>query len=203
MDNFGILLLHVLNKSIKQFKNMITNNAANEWPVCVLDEKDSLVITAAPGSSENDFDFYVGDWIVKNKKLKTRLNNCSEWIEFETTVNMYKTLNGLGNIDHNYTTINGKPFEGMSLRFFNPQTKLWSIHWADTDTLSLDRPTVGSFDGDFGHFFTQDVLNGQEIIVVYRWDKQDKNQPVWSQAFSGNRGKTWEWNWYMYFTKRS
>jgi hypothetical protein len=114
---------------------------------------------------------------------------------------MYKVLNGMGNIDNIYTTLNGNPFEGMSIRFFNPETRLWSIHWADTSTLKLDKPTVGSFDNGFGHFFSQDTLNGKKIIVVYRWDIRDKEKPVWSQAFSDNNGKNWEWNWYMYFTK--
>lgn len=182
---------------------MSKDNEAIQIPALQFNGNGGLVIQASPTSSPNDFDFFVGRWTVRNKKLKTRLNHCNDWIEFETDVHLYKILNGMGNIDHNYTTINGEPFEGMSIRFFNPATKLWSIHWADTNTLSLDKPTVGSFNGDLGHFFTLDQLNGQEIVVVYRWDIRNRQQPVWSQAFSGDHGKTWEWNWYMYFTKKS
>jgi hypothetical protein len=31
--------------------------------------------------------------------------------------------------------------------------------------------------------------------VVFRWDFRDREHLVWSQAFSPDRGETWEWNW--------
>jgi hypothetical protein len=170
-------------------------------PSIQFDEQDNLILTASATSSKDDFDFYVGNWKLQNKKLKTRFNNCNEWIEFTTTTNMFKTLNGYGNIDTNFTSIDGVPFEGLSIRFFNPSTRLWSIHWADTNTLALDKPTVGSFDNEFGHFFTKDVIEGRDVIVVYRWDIRDPLKPIWSQAFSPDKGRSWEWNWYMYFEK--
>ena len=37
---------------------------------------------------------------------------------------------------------------------------------------------------------------GKPIIMMFRWDARDKERPVWSQAFSPDNGKTWEWNWY-------
>jgi hypothetical protein len=180
---------------------MVTDNNEIEIPKIAFDESGNLEIVASSASARHDFDFYVGNWKLHNKKLKSRLDNCNEWIAFDATVKMYKVLNGLGNIDNIYTTLNGNPFEGMSVRFFNPETKLWSIHWADTNSLKLDKPTVGSFDGDFGHFYTLDKIEGKNILVVYRWDIRNKEKPIWSQAFSADNGKTWEWNWYMYFTR--
>jgi len=61
----------------------------------------------------------------------------------------------------------------------------------------------GSFDGNMGTFYCMDVLNGKEILVKFQWDKNDPSMPVWSQAFSPDYGKTWEWNWYMTFTRQS
>ena len=43
-------------------------------------------------------------------------------------------------------------------------------------------------------FFGKDTYNGKKIIVVFRWDVRNSNLPVWSQAFSLDNGKTWEWN---------
>ena len=174
-----------------------------EIPPLKFDEQGNIVLTASPSSSKDDFDFYVGNWNVQNRKLKSRLNNCTEWDEFPTTVKMFKTLNGFGNIDNIYASFDGVPFEGLSVRFFSPETKLWSIHWADTNTLALDKPTVGSFGKDFGFFFSKDKIDGQTVVIVYRWDIRDKSKPVWSQAFSADNGASWEWNWFMYFTKIS
>ena len=172
-----------------------------EIPKISSDKNGDLLITASPKSSKHDFDFYQGKWKLHNKKLKTRLNNCTEWIKFESTQEMYIVLNGIGNIDNYLATFDGVPFEGMSVRLFNPKTKLWSIYWADSNEGVLHPAVVGSFENNVGHFFAKDTFNNQRIVVVFRWDARDKENPIWSQAFSADNGKTWEWNWYMYFSK--
>ena len=72
-------------------------------------------------SSHDDFNFLEGKWKVHNRKLKTRLNNCTEWIEFESELHMRKTLNGFGNVENYYATFDGQAFEGMAIRLFDPQ----------------------------------------------------------------------------------
>ncbi len=166
-----------------------------------IDPNGEIVITPSDASSHNDFDFYVGQWHIVNRKLKTRLNGCSEWIEFEAQQEMRTMLNGYGNIDNFKTTVNGQSFEGMTLRLFDPATRLWSIYWADSNKGVLDPPVLGSFDHHIGEFYGKDIFNGIAIVVKFKWDKTDPLRPVWSQAFSGDQGKTWEWNWYMYMTK--
>jgi hypothetical protein len=107
---------------------------------------------------------------------------------------MHQILNGLGNIDKYTDHASGKPYEGVALRLFNRATRLWSIYWADSNAGSLDPPVVGSFEGKIGHFFARDTYHGRPIIVVFRWDVRNPSLPVWSQAFSTDEGKTWEWN---------
>ena len=160
-----------------------------------------LNTTPSPTSSKNDFDFYVGKWNVRNRKLKTRLNNCTEWIEFEARQEMSKILNGTGNIDFFHTGSGEDVFEGMTLRLFNPKTSLWSIYWADSNKGVLDIPVTGSFENGIGRFYSKDVFNGKDILVVFVWDATNLDEPVWSQAFSDDNGKTWEWNWYMYMSR--
>jgi hypothetical protein len=179
----------------------MANNDTLEIPKLRFDTDGELILTASTSSSKNDFDFFEGKWQLRNKKLKSRLNQCREWMEFESTQEMYRVLNGMGNIDNFLAEFNGEPFEGMSLRLFNSKTRLWSIYWADSSEGKLDPPVVGSFKNNIGHFFTRDRFNGKEIVVVFRWDARDKNNPVWSQAFSDDKGETWEWNWYMYMSK--
>jgi hypothetical protein len=161
----------------------------------------NLQIVATKSSSEKDFDFLIGKWKVHNRKLKSRLSGCSEWTEFEAQVDCRKTLNGYGNIDSFQTTIDRMPFEGMSLRLFSRKTRLWSIYWANSETVELDRPQVGSFDNRIGSFYARDTYEQKDIIVQFRWDASNPNTPVWSQAFSPDNGQTWEWNWYMTFQR--
>jgi hypothetical protein len=180
--------------------NMEENNTL-ALPKINFDTSGELLITASATSSKDDFDFLQGKWEIRNRKLKSRLNDCNEWLEFGARQEMHKALNGIGNIDRFFANFNGDPFEGLTIRLFNPNTKLWSIYWADSNEGKLDPPVVGSFENKVGHFFTKDTFNAKNILVVFRWDVQDKNNPIWSQAFSADDGKTWEWNWYMYISK--
>jgi hypothetical protein len=165
------------------------------------DTEGALLTAPSVTSSQHDFDFLEGKWDVYNRKLKTRLNGCNEWEEFVATQELRIILQGLGNTDQFITTINGKIFEGITLRLFNPVTRLWSIYWADSNMAVLDKPVVGSFHQGMGHFFTDDYFNGRKIKVWFQWDATDPEKPIWSQAFSADSGDTWEWNWYMYFSK--
>jgi hypothetical protein len=167
----------------------------------LLTTSGELNILPSPTSSRDDFDFYIGKWNIRNRKLKTRLNGCTEWFEFDARQEMSKILNGAGNIDFFHTSPDGKPFEGMTLRLFDPVTRLWSIYWADSNVVVLDTPVKGSFENGIGRFYARDVFNGKEILVVFNWDARIPDAPVWSQAFSADKGQTWEWNWYMYMRK--
>lgn len=157
-----------------------------------------LVIKASSTSSNEDFDFLAGNWTMDNKRLKTRLNNSTEWIEYKSTSeNLGSILNGIGNLDFyrtDFNQVNNTKYEGLTLRLFNPTTRLWSLYWVDSNIGVLDPPVVGSFEGDVGTFYCKDTFQGKPIIVMFLWDKTDPNHPLWAQAFSEDNGKTWEMN---------
>ena len=156
----------------------------------------NLEIYASKTSSLHDFEFLTGKWTMEHQRLKKRLVGSTEWESFQSEDENFGTmLNGLGNTDIYRATLDGKPFEGFTLRLFNPETKLWSLYWAPSTTGVLDPPVVGSFEGNIGHFYCTDLYEGKRVIVMFRWDKTDKEHPVWSQAFSTDNGATWEWNW--------
>jgi hypothetical protein len=167
----------------------------------ILNENNELQITASKSSSHNDFDFLAGKWKLHNRKLKTRLNHCDEWIEFEAAQECYPVLGGFGNVDHFKAQFDGVPFEGLTVRLFNPATRLWSIYWADNKVVVLDVPVFGSFENKIGKFYAKDIFEGQEILVLFHWDAREADNVIWSQAFSTDRGNTWEWNWYMYMSR--
>lgn len=163
-------------------------------PPLHFDSAGALSISPSATSSRHDFDYLVGTWNLRNRKLKSRLTGSAEWIDFESRVEMHQILDGLGNIDKYTDQSTGKPYEGVALRLFDPATRLWSIYWADSNSGKLDPPVVGSFENKVGHFFARDTYKGKDIIVVFRWDVRNPQFPIWSQAFSTDEGKTWEWN---------
>lgn len=193
----GFLLLAAvpaLAESASELDRELTPDDALPIPQLQFDSAGRLVIEASATSSKHDFDYLVGNWKLRNRKLKSRLTRSTEWVSSESKVQMHQILDGLGNIDKYMDTASGKPYEGVALRLFNTRTKLWSIYWADSESGALDPPVVGSFASKVGHFFARDIYKGQHIIVVFRWDVRNPQRPIWSQAFSTDEGKTWEWN---------
>lgn len=163
-----------------------------------IDDHGELIITPSANSSKNDFDFLTGKWTMDNKRLKCRLKNCIEWVEYKSSdENLGPILNGIGNIDFyrtSYNQVSNTPYEGVTLRLFNPKTRLWSLYWVDSNLGTMDPPVVGSFDGNIGTFYCKDTFEGKPILVMFKWDKTDPDNPVWSQAFSPDNGRTWEMN---------
>jgi hypothetical protein len=148
----------------------------------------------------HDFDFFMGRWNVHNRRLRERLKGSREWIEFEATCVARPLLSGLGNEDE-FRTDYWPGFLGMSFRFFDPQTKKWSIYWSDNRRGGMEPPVVGSFSGDVGIFEGPDTFEGRPILVRYTWSRVTTPSPRWEQAFSEDGGKTWETNWVNDFTR--
>lgn len=162
----------------------------------------ALEIVPSKGSSEKDFDYFHGRWKVHNRKLRSRLTGCDEWSEYESEFECRPILRGFGNVGTFTANLESGPFEAFTLRLFNPETRLWSLCWAYSNAPILDIPQIGTFDGDIGTFLARNFWEETPVIVKFNWDKSDVDRPVWSQAFSTDEGKTWEWNWYMHFRRQ-
>lgn len=93
-------------------------------------------------------------------------------------------------------------FRAVALRSYNTEHGTWSIWCLDGRFPdALDVPVVGCFTKGVGVFFADDVLNGVNIKVRFKWISLDLNKPIWEQAFSKDDGQTWETNWVMEFSK--
>ena len=64
-----------------------------------------MSITASSESSARDFDFWVGTWRGRNRRLRERLAGCDEWDEFEGTCFARPILDGLGNMEESARTM--------------------------------------------------------------------------------------------------
>jgi hypothetical protein len=194
-----ILLLAICHVGTAQ-QTVLTTDPTLAIPKLNFDEKGELKITASATSSPNDFDFLVGKWKMHNRRLNKRLEGNNEWTEFDSYDENSKILSDTADVDTYSTTempgMEGKRFEGLTLRLFNLKNRLWSLYWVASNVGALDPPVVGSFENGVGHFFAKDTFKGKPIIMMFRWDARNKDRPVWSQAFSPDDGKTWEWNWY-------
>jgi hypothetical protein len=151
-------------------------------------------------NAPKDFDFIIGDWLVKHKRLNARLAGCTEWTEFEGRTSTMKILGGFGNLEDNLLHFPEGAFRAAAMRSYCPTSGTWSIWWLDgRNPTALDTPVVGKFADHVGLFFADDVLDGQPIKVRFIWTARPGAHPRWEQAFSSDQGKTWETNWEMEF----
>ena len=77
----------------------LTPDSSIAIPPLQFDSSGALVIRASSTSSQLDFDYLVGTWKLRNRKLTSRLTHSTEWVSFESRLQMYQILNGLRNID--------------------------------------------------------------------------------------------------------
>jgi len=157
------------------------------------------VTTTARATHAHDFDFYVGEWRIHNRRLRKALAGSTEWYEFEAVSRAKTVLGGIGNFDEFEAPSEG--IVGLTLRLYDPRRDEWSLYWAGARGGPLEPPQVGRIDGDRGEFYGDDVYDGKPIRVVYVWSGITPSSARWEQAFSVDGGETWETNWVMESTR--
>ncbi|MBS0285599.1 MAG: DUF1579 domain-containing protein [Proteobacteria bacterium] len=149
----------------------------------------------------HDFDFLIGNWDVRHRKLRKRLARDTRWDEFGGTMRARPLLAGHGNFDENVIDLPDGSYHACTLRLHDPATGRWTIHWIDGRDPKLDPPMTGSFAGGNGTFHGDDNFEGRPIRVRFLWTPPGDAGPRWEQAFSDDGGANWETNWIMDFVK--
>jgi hypothetical protein len=150
--------------------------------------------------TNTEFDFLIGEWTSRQRRLTRILDNCDEWYEFDATLSCWTYLDGEGTFD--VLRAPERDIEGLTLRLYSPTEKVWRIWWASrVSDGKLDVPVVGRFDGPVGTFECDDTWAGAPIRVRYTWSEVDTPTPRWAQAFSPDDGQTWETNWTSTFSR--
>jgi hypothetical protein len=149
-----------------------------------------------------DFDFMIGRWSVRHRRLNERLCGCTDWTVFEGLSSTTKILGGFGNVEDNMLCFPAGDVKAAAFRSFDVESKTWAIWWLDGRAPhTLDVPVVGKFSGKTGLFFAEDKIDGKPIKVRFTWQVNPGSNPVWEQAFSNDSGASWETNWIMEFER--
>ena len=151
--------------------------------------------TGSQRDGQRDFDFEIGSWKTELKRLVNPLSGSSKWVEYQGTTVVRKVWEGRANlVELNVSGPAGK-IEGLSLRLYNPQSRQWSLNFANSASGTLSVPTMGSFKNGRGEFYSQETLNGKAILVRFVISDITPDSCRFEQAFSEDGGKTWEVNW--------
>ncbi|HEX8556547.1 MAG TPA: hypothetical protein VF668_00365 [Pyrinomonadaceae bacterium] len=150
----------------------------------------------AERDGQHDFDWEIGAWKTHLRRLRNPLSGSTTWVEYEGTSVVRKVWNGRANLVELVADGPDGHFEGLSLRLYNPQSRQWSLNFANASAGVMTTPTIGEFRNGRGEFYGQDTLaNGRAILVRFIVSDVTPNSARFEQAFSGDGGKTWEVNW--------
>jgi len=148
------------------------------------------------GKGVGDFDFLAGNWHIRHKRLKDDV-----WQHFESSANVHSVLSGMGSIEE-LRNADGSDM-GMAVRIWLPESEKWADHWTSASNGVVNTPQFGSFiDGD-GVFVSEHEVD--HIKWQYRgvWDRITSDSCRWHQSASKDGGNSWEWNWWMEWTRQS
>ncbi|HJQ32518.1 MAG TPA: hypothetical protein VJ866_10070 [Pyrinomonadaceae bacterium] len=150
----------------------------------------------AERDGQHDFDWEIGTWKTHLRRLRNPLSGSNTWVEYEGTSVVRKVWDGRANLVELVADGAAGHFEGLSLRLYNPQSRQWSLNFANVKGGVMTTPTVGEFRNGRGEFYGPDTLaNGRAILVRFIISDITPDSARFEQAFSDDGGKTWEVNW--------
>lgn len=149
------------------------------------------------GKGVGDFDFLAGEWKIRHLRLKDGTKD--EWQRFDSGATVHRVLNGMGSIEE-LRKADGSDM-GMGVRVWLPQEKKWADHWTSAGNGIVNPPQKGEFIDGEGVFISEEEVEGVKWLYRGVWDRITPTGCRWHQSASSDDGKSWEWNWWMEWTR--
>jgi hypothetical protein len=181
----ALAMFELLNSSSSTFASEASNPSGNVG--------SSRASVSRDGS--HDFDFHVGVWKTRLKRLLHPLTGSTTWVEYTGTTAVRKVWDGRANLVELEVDGPKGHIEALSLRLYNPESRQWSLNFSNSTVGTLGTPTVGEFKNGRGEFFDQETLGPRTILVRFMISDITPTSSHFEQAFSDDGGKTWETNW--------
>lgn len=144
---------------------------------------------------QHDFEFEIGSWETRLKRLAEPLSGSQRWIEYQGTSIVSEVLGGRANLVELQVEGADGRIDGASLRLYDPQARQWSLNYASVRNGRLTQPLYGGFRDGRGEFHGLDDVGGRTILVRFLILPQDAGTVRFEQAFSEDGGRSWETNW--------
>ena len=172
---------------------LVPTPASAAAPVPIVKPNYPAAPTARDGS--HDFDFEFGTWRTHYRLLRHRLAGDHEWYDCYGTSVVRPFWGGAGNLEDGDLKCPKRYVGGMTLRMYDAHTKQWTLWWGTRELAVSPPPQIGHFNAaGRGDFYSYDSWQNKPEITRFRWTHVNGN-PRFEQAFSTDKGKTWETNW--------
>jgi hypothetical protein len=162
-------------------------------------EKPVLGTGKLTGKGPGDFDFLTGEWRIKLRNFDTSGPGGKK--ERDASATIYRVMNGMGSIEE---LRNGDgSMWGMGVRVWHNEEKKWADHWTSAQDGVVNPPQLGQFIDGAGVFLLDDTDEGKPIKIKAVWDQITPQSCRWYQIISRDQGTTWEYGYYMDWTRVS
>jgi hypothetical protein len=163
-----------------------------------------LVLEAATErDGQRDFDFELGSWKTHIRRLLRPLTGSDSWVELDGISTVRKVWDGRANLGELEVSNATTHLEGLSLRVYSPESRQWSIYWANSSDGRLGPAMTGQFRNGRGEFYDQELFQGSAIYVRFVFSDLTPRSFRLEQSFSSDGGKTWEPNWIATFARQA
>jgi hypothetical protein len=142
-----------------------------------------------------DFDFEIGRWKTELRRLKKPLSGSSEWIRYSGTTAVTSIWGGKANLVELDVDGPAGRLQALSLRLYNPETREWTLNFANAAGGALGVPSVGAFRNGRGEFYSHEPFGDRTVLVRFVISDIKADSVRFEQAFSVDGGRSWEINW--------
>jgi hypothetical protein len=160
---------------------------------------------AAPAlrDGQRDFDWEIGTWDTRLKRLREPLSGKSDWLEYAGVSVIRPMLGRRANLVELEASGAAGTIVGASLRLYQPASAQWTLNFANLADGMLTSPVSGAFHDGVGTFYGIDAVNGRAVFVRFLILPVTGDQWRFEQAYSVDGGTTWETNWIAIDTRRN
>lgn len=151
--------------------------------------------SAAARDGRHDFDFELGTWRTKLRRLERPLSGSSRWLEYEGTTVVRGIWGGKANLVELVADGPAGRIEALSLRLYDPASRQWSLNFANPASGTFGPPSIGEFREGRGEFYSEETFDGRAILVRFVISDITPDSCRFEQSFSDDGGRTWELNW--------
>jgi hypothetical protein len=152
-------------------------------------------VSAASRDGARDFDFEIGRWKTQLRRLRSPLTGSNDWVSYSGTTIVTPIWDGKANLVELDVEGPAGRIRALSLRLYNPETREWTLNFANAAAGTLATPSVGGFRGGRGEFHSRETAAGRSVLVRFAISDMKADSVRFEQSFSADGGRTWEPNW--------
>lgn len=141
----------------------------------------------------HDFDFAMGRFRTHIRRLENPLSGSDSWVAYDGIKTDRLVLGGAGSVEE-IQADGPEHLEFLTLRLYDATARQWSLNFSYSESGVLAPPAIGEFTDGVGAFLSEEKYEGRTILVRQLWSDATPTSYHFEQAFSTDRGATWETN---------